>query len=203
MRGLKGALINHAYLMRNKGFGFYILSTLATLVACFITDSPEVLMFAQAFLIFTVPLGGLEATQISFINKWNSFERCFGISPKFLILSRYAIFICISLLCVLIWRISPFYALDEIGVLFVFFVLSAQLTGIIYLPVMYSLNPNKKSAGGMIIMASMFGAILLAFFAIMQFEIGLWATVAIIAVLYVISATLSIFFDNIHRGRAN
>ena len=210
MIGLKGSVINHTYLMWNRSLAFNILAMLALFVAYFITNSPEVLIFVQAFFIITVPLGVLESTQISFVNNWNTFERSFAISPKFLILSRYIMFICASLLCAIIWRISPFHGLHETEILFDFFILTTQLMGIIYLPVMYLLNPNKKNSATIILLGVMFGAGALSFFLTVQAQCVLcvlccnpWATAAIIAGLYVISATLSIFFDNIHRGRAN
>lgn len=204
MRGLRGATINYTYLMWNRIFVIYLLLTVACLAGYLITSEPNLLTLTQILFVAVIPLGVLESVEASFTSKWNVFERAFGISSRFLVLSRYIIFICISLMCAILWRISPFYGIYEVEAIqsVGFLVLWSQLTCIAYFPIMYLLNPNKKSVGSIIFLVAMVGAGALNRFIAMQFAGGLWATAGIIAVLHVVSATLSMFFDSIHRGRA-
>ena len=205
MRGLKGALVNDFFLMRTQSFGIYLMGTAAMLVIAVTLDNPNIMIWAQVLVLTMAPLGALEASVASFANRWNVFEKAFGISPKLMVLSRYIIFIFLSLLCALLWTVSPF-TVDYAHNFFSrvdFIVYWMQLLCIIYYPVMYFLNPNKSTSGVVISLASALGAVLLSNFVVTPLaDESRLIVIAAIAAMYLVSIMVSIFFDKRNRGRA-
>ncbi|MCL2215856.1 MAG: hypothetical protein FWB91_02425 [Defluviitaleaceae bacterium] len=206
MRGLKGAAINHMHLMNTRNFGLYLLITAFIFAIYLIVGEPVFLATTQILFLGTLPLGVLEASEVSFASKWTSFERAFAISQVSQVLARYVIFIIVSLILAALWFVSPFHAVYEEQVAMMgigFMLLWAQLTCIVYFPIMYLLNPNKKSTSTVILLSAAGGAIALNLFVIAPLaEDSPWITIAIVVGLYVISVALSIIFNNFHRGRA-
>ena len=84
-----------------------------------------------------------------------------------------------------------------------FLVIWAHLTCIVYLPVMYALNPKTKNMGTIIIFAAALGAAILSPLVMMPvWERGVGLAVLVMAVLYVVSAVVSVGFNHFYRGRA-
>jgi len=202
--GLKGSIINNLFMLRTRGFGIYLLMTLAFFIGYLITDEPTLLLFTKTFLVVGLPIGLLEAFQSSFICRWSAFEKAFGISPDFMVLSRYIMFICTAALCSAVWVVSGMYLPEYytmVSLSFLFF--WANVTCIAYFPIMHLLNPNKSSVGVTIMFATFGAAFLLMNFVVMPLTDGSFLpTLMIIAALYVVSATISLILDKINRGRA-
>ena len=205
MRELKGALVNDFFLMRTQGFGIYLMGTVGMLVIAVMLDNQDIMVWAQMFVLTMAPLAALESSIASFANRWNVFEKSFSISPMLMVLSRYIIFVSLSLLCAVLWTVSPF----EVDYAHNFFsrvnllVYWMQLLCIIYYPVMYLLNPNKSSSGVVIAFVAAVGAAILTNFVVVPIvgENRL-LVIALIAVMYVVSVMVSMFFDKVNRGRA-
>ena len=200
-----GTMINCLHLLRNRSFAIYLLATAACLVGYLTTSVPILIICTKLFFLTVIPLGVLESSQASFTSKWDIFGRSWGISSHFMVLSWYIIFICVSLICAIIWIILPFHETHEVHIVqnTDFLLLWVHLTCIAYLPIMYLLNPRKNAVGTVIFLAALGGTGLLNYFIFtLGVEGNLLLTVAVVAGLYVISATFSIIFDNIHRGRA-
>jgi len=204
MKGLKGAVINNIYLLWGKNFAIYLLVTAACFIGYLIAEAQIFLALGQLFLVVAIPVAVLEASLAAFSSRWNVFEKSFGISPLYLVLSRYIIFVCVSLLCAVIWMISPFYESHAPGAYqdFVFLLFWVQLTCILYFPIMYLMNPNKTSTGVAIMVVAVVIAAFLTGFVVFLSLNSMWAAISFIAALYVISACLSAFFDKINIGRA-
>ena len=206
MRGLKGALINDFYLMRTQSFGIYLMGTAGMLIIAVMLDNPDIMVWAQMFVLTMAPLAALESSIASFANRWNVFEKAYSISPVQMVLSRYIIFIFLSLLCAALWTVSPFtvsYYVQSNFFRVDFLVYMIQLLCIIYYPVMYFLNPNKSSSGVVISFASALGAVLLSNFVITPLaDENRLLIIAAIAAMYVVSIFVSVLFDKRNRGRA-
>lgn len=201
MKGLKGALINNFYLLRTRSMASYLLITVAAFVAYLVSREEIFLFFAQIFFVATIPWGVMETSEVSFISRWNSFEKAFGISPVLLIITRYIMFIVISLVCAGIWQLFAPAQEMEAFVDMEFLLLWVHLGAAAYFPIMYALNPNKKNSSAVIFLVAVGVSLALVSLIMARIE-AVALQVAVIAGMYVISAALSVMFDKFHRGRA-
>ena len=204
MKGFYGLLLNHLHMMRTKYVGIFLLALPVCFIGYLITDEPVFVSFMMISLVAFIPLYAMDSAHASFVNKWNAFEKSWNIAPHLMVISRYVIFIILNLLCTALWLASPFHGLyDEelmsnTGVL----ILVAHLTCITYLPILYLLNPGKVNIATVMFGAAAIGAVTLCFLVVIPLADGrLLFKIAIVAALYVVSAALTMIFNNIHRGR--
>ena len=211
MRGLLGSTTNNVHLMRTKGLYFYIVIIIGLVVAYYLdyfvlqtfsegVRESLVTFFAYGLIGF-IPFCTLEANIQAFSTKWNTFERTMAISPFVMILSRYILFTVLSALGAAIFMLTPLY--DGAFMLVVVYFIMGQVAVITYYPIMYAFNPKKDTIGNYIMMISI-GASLAFVFFVMEHMIhwNVFLIIAATAILYVISITIALFFEKLHRARA-
>ena len=207
MRGLVGATINNLYLLKNhRLFALYIFAFPIMLAVYFFTENSQILSFAEVYLVYGIPLLILEGSITSFSNRWNVFENSWGISPNTVVLSRYILYVVFSLVCVLIWIMLPLYGRYGLenaawGMGIDVIIVSGQLVCILFFPVVAILNPRQTSIAVVALFVAIFGSLFLGNMVLQFSEGNLWLTAAIIGGLYAVSASISVVFNNIHRGR--
>jgi len=201
MKSMLGAVMNDTYLMKNRMVMFYLLGILGILGAYLTTGNPEFRTLLMSGILLVIPIASLESTSVSFSSRWQSFERAWSISPHLMVLSRYILYLILSVIGVGVWMISPFY--DGNTQSLVYSLLLAQLICIVYYPIMYFLNPKKGSIGQIALMAAFGISFSLSDNVILRFANGNYGLIVILVIaLYLVSIVFSMIFNMIHRGKA-
>jgi hypothetical protein len=207
MRGLTGAVINNLYLVKNNRlFMLFILALPILITAYFVTGTSRFLQLAEVLVVVGIPVGLLESSIASFDSRWNVFENSWSVSPNTVVLSRYVLFLMVSLLCTALWVVSPLggryqleTAMGNMGIEIQ--VVMCQLMCILFFPVISALNPRQTAVGIIAFIVAAVGAATLSRFILLATDGNVWFLAAILVLAHVISASISIIFNNFHRGR--
>jgi len=120
-----------------------------------------------------------------------------------MVISRYLLYIISTAIGLALWLVLPFefYSTAGPGITLTHYIIMGQLTCIVYYPIVYLLNPKQDSTGLIVLFASI-GLSIAATFGIEMLAGDSYLLIAaIVAVLYVVSAAISIGFSAMHRGR--
>jgi len=200
MKQLLGAIINNFLLMNTKLTQLYLITIPGTIALYVTTRNSGAAQLMPFFIVLGVPVASLENSAVPFSTRWKSFENTWALSPHLMVISRYLLFILLSTAGLVVWAILPF---EFYGGQFTLthFVIAGQLMCIAYYPIVYLLNPKQESLG-IIILFSSIGLSLALTFGLDRFAgDNYFLMAAVVAAMYIISATLSCMFNAVHRGR--
>ena len=200
MKELIGALINNFYLMNTKLTRLYVLAIPAIIALYITTSNPQIGMFIPLILVLGLPTASLENSATPFATRWTAFENSWGLAPYLMVISRYILFLLLTILCLGIWVILPFDFYESAFTLPQFVILG-QLMCIAYYPIVYLLNPKQESLGIITLFGSMFFSIVMTFGLARVAGDNYVLMAAMVAALYVVSVVLSVAFSAMHRGR--
>ena len=197
MRELFGALLNQLNLLRTKGMLVIVVAGVVAIVG-YLINRGEVFYFAAMFVfLFLIPVCMLNTTSVSFGSKWVHFERLWGISQTVLILSRYVVYVLVSLAISGLWMLSPLYDGNPSNI--VLGLVMVLLTGAFYYPVMYFLNSGENEGLGAVVI--IFAFVIASFVLVPLVNLDWLMVFGILSGLHVVSLALSVIFDKFHFGR--
>jgi len=200
MKELAGALMNNFYMMNTKLTQLYVLAIPVVIAAYIATGNQQLGMFVPFIIILALPSASLENAATPFATRWTAFENSWGLAPHLMVISRYILYVILSVIGLAFWAVLPF---DFYAGQFTLanFVIAGQLMCIAYYPVMYLLNPKHESLGIITLFGSMFLAIAMTFGLDRLAGDNYFLMAAVVAALYVVSAVISVGFNAMHRGR--
>lgn len=203
MKALTGAILNNISLMNTKLTRLYLLAFPAVFIWYFATGSNASLQVMALAFLMLLPSALIENSGESFATRWNSFENAWGLSPHLMVLSRYILFVFLSVAGLAVWLVLPF---DFEGAVLGMYSLSsmilwAHFTAVAYYPIMYLLNPKTDNLVYIVMFGTIFLAVVLAMITEDFFADNYLLMAAVIAGLYAVSIALSMAFNAMHRGR--
>jgi len=200
MKELTGALINNFYMMNTRLTRLYLLAIPALIALYIATGNPSFGGLIPLAVVLVLPSASLENACTPFSTRWTAFENSWGLAPHFMVISRYILYVLVTAVGVALWVVLPFEFYSDLFTL-THFIIVAQFMCIAYYPIMYLLNPKQESLGIITLFGSMFLSIALTLGMDRLAGDNYFLMVAVVAVLYVVSAVLSIGFNAMHRGR--
>ena len=200
MKELTGALINNFYLMNTRLTQLYMLAIPALIVLRITIDNPMVDMFLPFILVLGIPAASLENAATPFATRWTAFENSWGLAPHLMVISRYILYVLFTATGLALWAVLPF---EFYGGQFtmVQFIIAGLLMCIAYYPIVYLLNPKQESLGIITLFGSMFLSVAMTFGLDRLAGDNYFIMAGIVAMLFVVSATLASMFNAMHRGR--
>jgi len=208
MKGLKGLLINNAYLVRENAKIPLVVGVVALTARIFhhvgIIDFPVIETLFASTTLALFPGNNLEAVGRAMNANWDSFMKAMPVSKSMIVVSHYAMFILLSAICLVVWLALPFD--DGNAATVMRFLVLIHVLCIVYYPVVYLLRIVAPDAEGHFTMAIAIGAGAagaIAFGAIATERNAIPLGLGIIAAGHALSIALSVYLDKLSRqGRA-
>jgi len=205
MRGLKGLLINNAYMVRENAkipLVAWVVAFAARILHHFFggIEVQFVETLFSAITLTLLPGITLEAVGKAMTVKWDGFMKAMPVSKSMIVVSYYVMYILLSAICLVVWLALPF---DDGNAAFVMrFLVLSHLFCIAFYPVAYLLKVVAPDAEGHFTMAIAIGAGaagVLAFGAIATERNAIPLGLGIIAAGHALSIALSIYLDKLSR----
>jgi len=205
MRGLRGLLINNAYLIsKSSRFPFAVWAIGLVWVILHRTGVVNASAIEQAFLLVTLmifPLSSLETVGKAMNVQWDSFMKAMPVSKSMIVVSFYVTYILLSAACLAVVLALPFGYENVVAIMGD--LVMVHFVCILFFPLVYLLHVVAPDSEGHLTVwvAFIAGAVIgqLAFPRIAAEHNAILIGVGIIAAGYALSIALSIRLDKLSR----
>jgi len=203
MREFIGTLINNFYLMNTRLTKLYLLAIPLVIALYLVSGNLQVGSLIPFFIVAATPTASLENAGVPFSTKWITFENTWGVAPYLMVLSRYVFVAIMTVICLGVWLIIPidFHPLYGFNITLIHYVIAVLLMCAAYYPIAYLINPKQESMGIIITFISMAISYAATFGLHLAFGDNFLLQVAVIVAVFMVSISMSIALNAVHRGR--